>query len=259
MPLWKRLAGAVAGLGPDVTHADAQLTGGGPIGALLSGLTVLGRESPNDGILDCEEYGALFTPQHQLAFMVGVIALSAKMAKADGMVTRDEVAAFKQVFKVPPGEMGNVSRIFNAAKQDVVGYESYAEQLASLFGENRRLLEDVLEGLFHIALANGELDPGEEQFLAHVAKLFGFSDAEFCAIKARHASSGEHDPYEVLGVAPEIEDDALHDHYRKLIADYQFDKMIARGVPPEFAASAARKISVISSAYAAVLKQRTGS
>ena len=251
MSLWERLAGAVAGLGP-----DAHMEGGGPIGALLSGLTVLGRQSSNDGILDSEDYVALFTPQHQLAFTVGVIALSAKMAKADGMVTRDEVEAFKQVFNVPPGEMRNVSRIFNAAKHDVAGYETYAGQLADLLGENRRLLEDVLEGLFHVALANGELHPNEEQFLAHVASLFGFTDAEFGAIKARHASSGEHDPHEVLGVAPEIEDDALDIHYRKLIADYQHDEMTARGVPPEFAAIAAKKVAVIDAAYKAVVKQR---
>ena len=196
----------------------------------------MGRETSNDGILDCEEYVALFTPQHQLAFAVGVIALSAKMAKADGLITRDEVAAFKQVFDVPKGEMRSVSRIFNAAKQDVAGYETYAGQLAALLGGNRRLLEDVLERLFHIALANGEFHPNEEQFLAHVASLFGFTDAEFGTIKARHASPGEQDPHEVLGVAPEIEDDALEIHYRALLADYQPDEMIARGVPPEFAA-----------------------
>jgi DnaJ like chaperone protein len=249
MSLWERLANAVAGLGP-----DAHMAGGGSIGALLSGLAVLGRE--NDGILDCEEYGALFAPQHQVALTVAVIALSAKMAKADGVVTRDEVAAFKQVFKVSQGEMRSVSRTFNAAKQDVVGYEAYAEQLASLLGENRRLLEDVLEGLFYIALANGVLDPNEEQFLAHVASLFGFTDAQFGAIKARHGSSGEYDPYDVLGVAPEIADDALDVHYRKLVADYQPDKMIARGVPPEFEALAARKIAVINAAYEAAVRQR---
>jgi DnaJ like chaperone protein len=253
MSLWERLSGAVSGLGP-----DAHMASGGPIGALLAGLAVLGRENANDGILDCEEYGALFTPQRQVAFTVGVIALSAKMAKADGMVTRDEVSAFKQVFKVPQGEMRSVSHIFNAAKRDVVGYESYAEQLSALLGENRRLLEDVLEGLFHIALADGVLDPNEEQFLAHVARLFGFTDAEFGAMKARHASLGKHDPYEVLGIPPEIDDDSLEMHYRKLVADYQPDKMMARGVPPEFAAAAAEKIAVINAAYEAVVKQRGG-
>ena len=101
-----------------------------------------------------------------MAFTVGVIALGAKMAKADGVVTMDEVNAFKEVFKVPEGEMKNVARVFNLAKQDVAGYEAYAEQLAAMFKGNRKLLEDVLEGLFHISKADDALHPREEKFLA---------------------------------------------------------------------------------------------
>jgi DnaJ like chaperone protein len=251
MSFWERFAGAVAGLGP-----EAHLSGGGPIRALLTGIGILGHETSKDGIIDCEDYCAMFAPQHQVAFTVGVIALSAKMAKADGVVTRDEVAAIKQVFKVPHDEMKNVARIFNLAKQDSVGYEAYAEQLASLLEDNPRLLEDVLEGLFHIALANGEFHPDEEQFLAHVAKLFGFTEAEFAYVKARHMSSGKHDPYEILGVSPAIEDEALKAHYHKLIADHHPDEMIARGVPPEFVTIAAKKIAAIDAAYEAVVKER---
>jgi len=55
--------------------------------------------------------------EHQIAFTIGVIALGAKMAKADGVVTHDEIIAFKEVFKVPEGEMQNVSRVFNLAKR----------------------------------------------------------------------------------------------------------------------------------------------
>jgi DnaJ like chaperone protein len=109
MSLWKRLSGAVAGLA-----SDAHMARGGPIGALLTGLAILRRENKNDCALDSEEYRKLFVPQDQVAFTIGVVALGAKMAKADGVVTRDEVTAFKEVFNVPPGDMKNVSRIFNS-------------------------------------------------------------------------------------------------------------------------------------------------
>ena len=106
-----------------------------------------------------------------MAFTVGVIALGAKMAKADGVVTMDEVNAFKEVFKVPEGEMKNVARVLlNLAEQDVAGYEAYAEQLAAMFKGNRKLLEDVFEGLFHISKADDNLHPREEKFLHEVAK-----------------------------------------------------------------------------------------
>ena len=195
--------------------------------------------------------------QHQVAFTIGVIALGAKMAKADGIVTRDEVIAFKEVFKVPEGEMENVSRIFNLAKQDVVGYEAYANQLASLLKGNRKLLEDVLEGLFHIAMADGVFHPNEEQFLADVAQRFGFTRTQFNYIKARQLSAVvKSDPYEVLGIAPDVDDDTLKSHYHKLVLDNHPDRVVARGVPPEFVSLATKKVAAINAAYEEVAKDR---
>lgn len=241
MSILGRLASAAAGL-----SAGAHMIGDAPIRALLGGFAG----------------GHLFnhdndrTPEHQVAFTIGVIALGAKMAKADGVVTQDEVMAFKEVFKVPEGEMENVSRIFNLAKQDIVGYEAYANQLASLLEDNRKLLEDVLEGLFHIAISDGVFHPNEEEFLAEVAQRFGFTLTEFNYIKARYVGSSECDPYEVLGITPEIDNDTLKSHYRRLVLDNHPDKMIARGVPPEFVSLATNKVAAINAAYETVARER---
>jgi DnaJ like chaperone protein len=237
MSIWGKLAGAAAGLAV-----------GGPIGALVGGVAghyVIDRDKEEEG-----------PAENQVAFTVGVIALGAKMAKADGVVTMDEVNAFKEVFKVPEGEMKNVARVFNLAKQDVAGYEAYAEQLAAMFKDNRKLLEDVLEGLFHISKADDQLHPREEQFLHEVAKRFGISDTEFAYIKARHVAAAKRNPYDVLGVPPSIDNDALKSHYRKLIAENHPDKLIARGVPKEFVAIATEKVAAINEAYGQVAKER---
>jgi len=237
MSVWGKLAGAAAGLAI-----------GGPIGALLGGVAghyVIDRDQEQDG-----------PAENQVAFTVGVIALGAKMAKADGVVTMDEVNAFKEVFKVPEGEMKNVARVFNLAKQDVSGYEAYAEQLATMFKGNRKLLEDVLEGLFHIAKADDALHPGEEQFLAQVAKRFGFTDTEFSYIKARHVVAAKRNPYDVLGIEPSISDEELKSHYRKLVADNHPDKLVARGVPQEFISIATEKVATINEAYEAIARER---
>jgi len=236
MSIWGKLAGAAAGLAI-----------GGPIGALLGG--VAGHFA-----IDREEEE---TPaENQVAFTVGVIALGAKMAKADGVVTMDEVTAFKEVFKVPEGEMKNVARVFNLAKQDVSGYEAYAEQLAAMFKGNQKLLEDVLEGLFHIAKADSAVHPREENFLRQVAKRFGFSDSHFDYIRARHVVAERRNPYEVLGVDPSIGNDALKAHYRRLVADNHPDKLLARGVPPEFINIATEKLAAINESYDAIAKER---
>jgi DnaJ like chaperone protein len=194
--------------------------------------------------------------EDRVAFAVGVIALSAKMAKADGVVTMDEVNAFKEVFKVPEGEMKIVAHVFNLAKQDVAGYEAYAERLATMFKGNRKLLEDVLEGLFHIAKADEVLDPREEQYLAGVAKRFGMTDTEFAYIKARHVIGAKRTPYDVLGIKPSVSNEGLKSHYRKLVAENHPDKLIARGLPREFVSIATKKIAAINEAYDQIAKER---
>lgn len=237
MSIWGKLTGAAAGLAV-----------GGPIGALVGGLAghfVIDQDSPQTD----EE-------NRQVAFTVGVIALGAKMAKADGVVTKDEVHAFKQVFQVPDGEAENVARVFDLAKQDVLGFESYAKQLDGLFHDNRELLKDVLDGLFHIAKADDIIHPGEDNYLATVAKHFGFSAADYRSIRARHVHASERDPYDVLHLPSDVSDADLKAHYRKLLVDNHPDKLMARGVPKEFVEMATRKVAAINAAYEEIRKER---
>ena len=194
--------------------------------------------------------------ESEVAFTVGVISLGAKMAKADGVVTVDEVNAFKEVFKIPEGEMQNVARVFNLAKQDATGYEAYADQLATMFKSNRKILEDVLEGLFHIAKADQVLHPREEEFLGQVARRFGITATEFSYIKARHLTAAKRNPYDVLGVTTSIGNDELKTHYRKLVLENHPDRLMARGVPKEFVAIATEKIAAINEAYVQIVKER---
>ena len=227
MSIWDQLAGATA-----------ELLRAGSIGAGLGGVN--GQEAGKD----------------QLAFTIGVIALGAKMAKADGVVTRDEVNALREVFKIPAGEMKNVARVFNLAKRDVTGYQAYAEQLAAMLKGNRRLLEDVLEGLFHIAKADQVLHPREVEFLAEIAKRFGITKTEFSCIKARHVVVTKRNPYDVLGVNASIGKDELKSHYHRLVLENHPDKLIARGVPKEFVAIATEKLAAINEAYAQIANER---
>jgi DnaJ like chaperone protein len=236
MSIWRRLAAATA-----------DLSTGNQVGSLLEGRSA--RDVRNHHKVSDE-------PDNQVPFAVGVIMLGAKMAKADGVITGGEVNAFKAAFKVSAGEMKQAARVFNLAKQDVAGYEACAEQLVTVFKGNRRLLEDVLEGLFQIAKADDEVHPQEEQFLSRVAKLFGFTDTEFSYIKARHVIAAKRNPYDVLGIQPTIGNEELKSHYRRLIAENQPDKLMARGVPEEFVTIAAEKVATINEAYNAIAKHR---
>lgn len=172
-------------------------------------------------------------PERSIAFTIAVIALGAKMAKADGLVTRDEVTAFREVFYIGRSEEANAARVFNLARQDVAGFEDYAERIARMFGDAEGTLCDLMEGLFHIAVADGDYHPAEDDFLSRVARIFGLTDAQFRGLRARFVPDAEPDPYDVLGVAHDATMDQVRAAWRQLVRDSHPDRMMARGVPKE--------------------------
>ena len=197
--------------------------------------------------------------RRKVAFSVAVIALSAKMAKADGVVTESEVAAFRHIFDFPDSEARNVARLYNLARQDVAGYEAYAEKLAGLCSTcaaNCPVLEDVIDGLFHIGKADGALQEKEMAFIARVAEIFGISEAHFERITARHVFVEGRDPYIVLGVNRSDDFATIRRHYRGLVSEHHPDRLIARGVPEEFHTIANDRMATLNAAYAAIEKER---
>ncbi|ATU91022.1 J domain-containing protein [Phyllobacterium zundukense] len=195
--------------------------------------------------------------RRRVAFSIAMIALSAKMAKADGVVSQVEVNAFHEIFHVPQQYQDQVSRLYNLAKQDVAGYEAYATQLASLCGTgkpNCKMLEDVLDGLFHIAKADGALHDKELTFLGTVAEIFQLDEEQFDRILARHAGRGQADPYVVLGLPRDASFEAARKQYRALVRENHPDMLMARGVPEEFIAIANQRIAAINAAWEKVEK-----
>lgn len=193
--------------------------------------------------------------RRQVAFSVAMIALSAKMAKADGIVTQDEIRAFHEIFSAPPSELRNVARLYNLAQADTAGFEAYAEQVAKLCGSGRSdcaILEDILDGLFHIAKADGLLHERESGFLHRIAEIFKISEDHYRSIAARHVDLGEADPYVVLGIKRGVPFEEVRKTYRKLVVSNHPDRLIGRGMPEEFVAIATRRLAAINSAYEAV-------
>jgi DnaJ like chaperone protein len=190
--------------------------------------------------------------RRKVAFSVAMIALSAKMAKADGVVTQDEVRAFQAIFEVPPQETRNVARLYDLAKRDTAGFEVYARQMASLCGSggpNCMMLEDILDGLFHIATADGVLHEREEGFLHRVAEIFSIEEDHYQTILSRHVELGSADPYIVLGIERGQPLAEVKRHYRKLVAENHPDRLIGRGLPQEFIAIATTRLAAINAAY----------
>ncbi len=188
-------------------------------------------------------------PERSVAFTIAVIALGAKMAKADGLVTRNEVAAFREVFYIPKEEEENTARLFNLARQDVAGFEDYARRVAAMFESTDGTLCDLMEGLFYIAVADGSYHPQEDDFLARVAGIFGLPEREFKALRARFVPDAEPDPYDVLGVDPDMDLEGIRQVWRQLVRESHPDRMMARGVPEEAVKMAEKRLIAINRAW----------
>ena len=188
-------------------------------------------------------------PERSIAFTIAVIALGAKMAKADGLVTRDEVTAFRQVFFIPKEDEAQAAKVFNLARQDVAGYDTYASTIARMFSDDKKVLEDLVEGLFYIAMADGEYHPNEDTYIDTVAHLFGIDDLKFRGIRTRFVPDMPPDAYEVLGVTPDTPMPEIRKAWRAKIRESHPDKMIARGVPEEAIALATKRMIAINQAW----------
>ena len=237
MSVWGKILGGAAGFAL-----------GGPLGALIGAAAGHAVDKMREGETGDATKG--------IAFTIGVIVLGAKMAKADGKVTRDEVAAFKEVFQVPPDELQNVGRLFNQARKDAHGFEPYARQIGQMFRAHPAVLEELLGGLFHIARADGSVTDSELSYLEQVAGIFGFGAAEWDRIKAGSLGPDASDPYEILGLARAAGDKEIKAAYRKLVRENHPDQLIAQGMPAEFVALANQKLATINVAYDRIREQR---
>ena len=172
-------------------------------------------------------------PERSVAFTIAVIALGAKLAKVDGTVARSEVAAFRRVFIIPRAEEKNAARVFDLARQDVAGFDAWARRIAAMFAPADPVLVDVLEGLFVIAVADGDLHDAEIAFLDEVGRIFGIPAPQIAQMRRRHDPGAGCPPCQVLGVAPDTPLAEARKRWRALLRESHPDRAIGRGLPPE--------------------------
>ena len=238
MSIWGIIIGGTAGFAL-----------GGPIGGLLgavAGHAVEKRLEPANSNSQATK---------RVAFTVAVIALSAKMAKADGIVSRDEIAAFRERVHIPPSEVKQVGKFWDLARQTPAGYEDYAKQVAHLFPEKSPILEQLLDLLFHIAKSDGDITAPEQNYLHRVAGIFGFNDGDFNRLLAINCNSGP-SAYEILGVSADCENQTLTQRWKELVRTHHPDTLIANGMPEEFVAAANSRLARINAAYDALAQKR---
>ena len=191
----------------------------------------------------------------QVIFTIALISLAAKMTRADGIVSPIEVQAVQSVLRVPETEHANMVRVFRLAQEDVAGFDTYARQIRDIYADSPQVLEDVLDVLFYIAYADGNLHPAEEEFLHIVAEIFEIDESGIRRVQARHDGSVQ-DPYAVLDVAPASSDAVVRAAWLELVRANHPDQLQARGLPPEMMHIATARMAAINDAWETIRKER---
>ena len=230
MNIWGLIIGGAAGLAV-----------GGPIGALLGAAAGLVAERQIRSRSDPDQ-------ARKVAFTVAVIALSAKMAKADGMVTRSEIEAFRSRVDIPQKDIKRVGEFWDLARQTPTGFTAYAKQTVELFGARSAILEQLLDLLFTIARADGDITSNEWSYLSEVASIFGYDEADFSRLSDIHSGAAP-PPHLVLGIAQDASLEEAKAAWKALARTHHPDQLIAAGMPEEFISAATDRLAQINNAY----------
>ena len=240
MAIWGSLIGGMIGLSL-----------GGPFGMLLGSLIggKISRAKSRAG------FGAFAQPQQ--IFALSLIVLSAKLSKADGQVSKEELVAVKDKLRIPDNELDQVGKIFNKAKEESTGYEQYAQQIAQIYKGNINVLEEVINILFYIAEADGNVSEDELKMIQHIAQIFGLTEIQFNSIKESRKSSDKLNPYIVLESKPNDEIEIIRKRYLKLSKEHHPDLLMSKGVPQEVIDESKAKMRAINSAWDQVQKLKS--
>lgn len=195
--------------------------------------------------------------RNEAAFSIALIALSAKMARADGIVTDDETAAFRDFFGFPEKEADKVRMVYRLAQQDVAGFDEYLTRVAKIFEDAPEVLEDVLDCLFYVAVADGVAHPRELELLERAAAAFGVRGVAYSRLKAAHLGLGEDDPWLILGIGHDADADQVKAVYRSLVREHHPDALMARGVPLDLVRVGEARMAAINAAYERILVEMT--
>ncbi len=236
MSIWGSLIGGMIGFSL-----------GGPFGMLLGSL-IGGKVSRSRS-----SFKSFAQPQQ--VFALALIVLSAKLSKADGQVSREELIAVKDKLKIPEHELDQVGKIFNKAKEESTGYEPYAKQIAQIYQGNINVLEEVINILFYIAEADGNVSDSEILIIQKISKIFGLSESQFEGIKESRKSSDKLNPYVVLGCDPKDDFSTIRKKYLLLSKEHHPDILVSKGVTKEVIEESKKKMRAINSAFDQIEKK----
>ena len=265
MSWWGKLAGGAFGF-----------MLGGPLGALLGAVLGHNLDKGLRGLEQDEGLGAGDQERVQTAFFTATFSVMGHVAKADGHVSRDEIALARSVMERMDldAEMRHAAiELFNQGKQPHFPLDDVLEQFRRECRRRSTLIQMFIEIQLQAAYADGRLDTAEEQVLLHICRQLGIPEFLFRRlqrmVEAQHgfgAASGRQarqaarppleDAYAMLGVSASASDAEVKKAYRRLMSQHHPDKLVAKGLPEEMMKLAAEKTGEIRKAYEQIKEAR---
>lgn len=196
-------------------------------------------------------------------FLYCLFSLVAKMSKADGQVSEEEMRLFRQYVRttldVTPLEERQAARVFRDARDSSTTFSEEAALFVHYHRDEPGVLFAMLAFLAELAAADGRVVAREYELLRQFADLIAMAPHRFVALMTDtfrgvtvevplgsssdeprfsegipiHQSPPLDAAYRTLGLQPGTSWELIRTTYRTLAKQYHPDRLRARGVPSD--------------------------
>ena len=246
-----------------LTFGSLGLFLGGPLGAIAG--AALGHHLIDKrgnftkrAIHTTQEPTLGYAEQTQAAYFISLFSILGKLAKIDGVVSREEIGVVENFINTLPvqgREKQFARQVFKEAKNSTYSIEDFAIQLYQATKQQPAVLLSFLDLLFQIAAADGTLHTAEEAALRRIKDIFQVSDQQFDNIRAVYFKELDK-YYKILGCRPESSNEEIKGSYKKLVKDFHPDTIVSKGLPEEFMDFATKRFREIQEAYENITQER---
>ena len=232
---------------------------GGPLGAIFG--ATFGHAFDTGAELETAGNRQRLSPveHHQLTFFVAAFSMLAKLAEADGRVTREEIDSIESFMvkdlRLDPESRNAAVNIFRTALNAPGTFADFTGQFYGQFQHQPQMLELMIDILLRVAMSDGSMTSGEETLILSAVQTFHFSSLRYEQLKSQYAPSADK-AYAVLGCSPDDSDDQVKRCYRQRVQEYHPDKIAAKGLPDEFNRFAHDKFREIQDAWDQIKAER---
>jgi DnaJ like chaperone protein len=201
----------------------------------------------------------------QTQFLQSTFAIMGALCKADGVVTRDEIAVVNETFDrlhLSNEQRETAKADFNRGKATDFDLDAEVAKLTRIRYGRAPLFQLFLQIQCMAVAADGKMHPAEHEMLVRVARRLGLTERDVAQLEAllRAAATGRYsadtgsrarlnDAYTALGLSADADVAQIKRTYRRLMSKNHPDKLAAKGLPESMREVAEERTREINVAY----------